>query len=208
MSDADSLKEDFIDLQENQGCETKFPAASLSHFWCDWLVAYPGLAKAELQMTTPFPTTYQCKKAFSTMLLIKTTLWNRLHGGLLHSMSMALANAMLRYEKLVAHKQEQKSLWWVYFKLSLQMSFPLFSDCFRQCYCHNCCFCFEEWTKHTIKLYCICLYFIFASNQVLADGGGGAGLLRFDQKGCWGRKKVKKRRPNLWCLGAFEEVEN
>ena len=61
------------------------------------------------QMITPFPTTYLCKKAFSTVLLIKTTVWNRLHGGLLHSMSMALANTMPRYEKLVAHKQEQKS---------------------------------------------------------------------------------------------------
>ena len=109
MSDADSLKEEFIDLLENQGCETKFRASSLSHFWCDQLVAYPGLAGAALQMTTPFPTTYLCKKAFSTMLLIKTTLRNRLHGGLLHSMSMALANTMPRYDKLVAHKQEQKS---------------------------------------------------------------------------------------------------
>ena len=49
MSDADSLKEEIIDLQENQSCETKFRATSLSHFCCDQLVAYPGLAKAELQ---------------------------------------------------------------------------------------------------------------------------------------------------------------
>ena len=91
MSNADSLKEDFVDLQENQGCETKFRASSLSHFWCDQLVAYPGLARAALQMTILFPTTYLCKKAFSTMLLIKTAVRNRLHGGLLHSMSMALA---------------------------------------------------------------------------------------------------------------------
>ena len=174
MSNADSLKAKFIDLQENQGCETEFRATSLSHFWCDQLVAYPGLAKAALQMTTPFPITYQCKKAFSTMLLIKTTVRNRLHGGLLHSMSMDLANTMPRYEKLVAHKQEQKSHWWVYFKLSLSMSFPLFSHCFCQCYCHNHCFCFEKWTKHMIKMCCTCLYFILISNQVLANG-----------RGCW-----------------------
>ena len=109
MSDADNLKEEFIDLQENQGCETKCLALPLSHFWCDQLVAYPGLVKEALEMITPFPTTYLCKKAFSTMLLIKTTVWNRLHGGLLHNMSMALANTMPRYEKLVAHKPEQKS---------------------------------------------------------------------------------------------------
>ena len=104
MSDADSLKDEFIDLQENQGCETKFRAASLSHFWCDQLVAYPGLARAALEMITSFPTTYLCKKAFSTKLLIKTTVRNHLHGGLLHSMSMGLANTMPRYEKLVAHE--------------------------------------------------------------------------------------------------------
>ena len=109
MSDADSPKEEIVDLQKNQSCETKFRATSLSHFWCDQLVTYPGLAKAELQMTTPFPTTYLCKKVFSTILLIKTTVRNRLHGGLLHSMSMGLANTMPRYEKLVVHKQGQKS---------------------------------------------------------------------------------------------------
>ena len=57
MSDADNLKEEFIDLQENQGCKTKFRTLSLSHFWCDQLVAYPGLARAALEMITPFPTT-------------------------------------------------------------------------------------------------------------------------------------------------------
>lgn len=109
MSDADNLKEEFIDLQENQGCKTKLCASSLSHFWYDQLVAYPGLARAALEMITPFPTTYLCEKAFSTMLLIKTTVRNCLHGGLLHDMRVALANTMPRYEKLVAHKQEQKS---------------------------------------------------------------------------------------------------
>ena len=109
MSDADKLKEEFIDLQENQGCKIKFRTSSLSHFWCDQLVAYPGLARAALEMITPFPTTYLCEKAFSTMLLIKTNVRNRLHGGLVHDMRVALANTMPRYEKLVAHKQEQKS---------------------------------------------------------------------------------------------------
>ena len=109
MSDADSLKEEIVDLQENQSCETKFRATSLSHFWCDWLVAYPGMARAALELITPFSTTYLCEKAFSTILLMKTTVRNRLRGGLLHSMSMALANTMPRYEKLVAHNQEQKS---------------------------------------------------------------------------------------------------
>ena len=109
MSDADNLEEESIDFQENQGCETKFRATSLSRFWCDQLVAYPGLAKVALEMITPVPTTYLCEKTFSTILLIKTTIRNRFHGGLIHSMTMGLANTMPRYEKLVALKQEQKS---------------------------------------------------------------------------------------------------
>ena len=109
MNDTDNLKEEFVDLQENQVCKTKFCASSLSHFWCDQLVVYPGLARAALELITPFQTTYLCEKAFSTMLLIKTTVRNHLHGGLLHNMRVALANTMPRYEKLVAQKQEQKS---------------------------------------------------------------------------------------------------
>ena len=109
MNDADYLKEEFIDLQENQGFKTKFRASSLFHFWCDQLVAYSRLARAALELITPFPTTYLCEKAFSTMLLVKTTVHNRFHGGLLYDMWVALANTIPRYEKLVAQKQEQKS---------------------------------------------------------------------------------------------------
>ncbi|KAG0715900.1 Solute carrier family 2, facilitated glucose transporter member 3 [Chionoecetes opilio] len=84
MSDADNLKEELIDLQVNQGCQTKFRTLPLSGFWCDQLVAYPGLARAALEMIIPFPTTYLCEKAFSAMLHIKTIAQNRLQGGLLH----------------------------------------------------------------------------------------------------------------------------
>ena len=105
MNDTDNLKEEFIDLQGNRGCKIKFCASPLSHFWCDRLVAYPGLARAALEMISPFATTYLCEKAFSTMLLINTTVRNRLHGGLLGDMRVALANTMPRYEKLVAQKQ-------------------------------------------------------------------------------------------------------
>ncbi|KAG0718810.1 Protein ZBED8 [Chionoecetes opilio] len=90
-SDADNLKE-LIDLQVNQGCQAKFRTLPLSGFWCDQLVAYPGLARAALEMIIPFPTTYRCEKASSTMLQIKTIARNRLHGGLLHDMRVALTN--------------------------------------------------------------------------------------------------------------------
>jgi len=94
MSDADNLKEEFIDLQENQVCKTKIRASSLSHFWCDQSIAFPGLARAALEMITLFPTTYLCEKVFSIMLLSKTTVRNCLHGGLLQDMRVAAAKTM------------------------------------------------------------------------------------------------------------------
>lgn len=107
--DDDDLKEELIDLQVNQGCQTKFRILPLTGFWCDQLAAYPGLARTALEIIIPFPTTYLCEKAFSTMLQIKTTARNRLEMGLLHDMRVALPNTRPRFEKLVAHKQQQKS---------------------------------------------------------------------------------------------------
>ena len=109
MDDIDNLKDELIDLQVNQGCQTKFRTLPLSGFWCDQLVSYPGLPRMALEMIIPFPTTYHCEKAFSTMLQIKTTARNRLQIGLLHDMRMALANTKPRIEKLVSSKQQQKS---------------------------------------------------------------------------------------------------
>ncbi|XP_068209197.1 protein FAM200C-like [Palaemon carinicauda] len=105
MDDDDNLKEELIDLQVNQGCQIKFRIVPLSGFWCDHLVAYPGLSKAALEMIISFATTYLCEKAFSAILHIKTTARNRLQIGLLHDMRVALVNIKPRIEKLVAYKQ-------------------------------------------------------------------------------------------------------
>ena len=101
MGDDGNLKEELIYLQVNQGCQTKFRTLPLAGFWCDQLIAYPGLARAALEK--------RCEKAFSTMLQIKTTARNRLQIGLIHDMRVALTNTKPRIEKLVAHKQQQKS---------------------------------------------------------------------------------------------------
>ena len=109
MSDDDNLKEELIDLEVNQGCQTIFHTLPLSGCWCDQLVAYPGLARAVMEMIIPFPTTYLCEKAFSTMLQIKPIARNHLQDGLLHDMREALANTKPQIEKLVTQKQQQKS---------------------------------------------------------------------------------------------------
>ncbi|KAG0725616.1 Protein FAM200A [Chionoecetes opilio] len=110
MSDADNLKEELIDLQVNQGCQTKFRTVPLSGFWCDHLVAYPGLARAALEMIIHFQLLICVKRhSIFTMFQIKTIAWNRLHCGLLHDMRVAQTNRKPRFQKLVAHKHQQKS---------------------------------------------------------------------------------------------------
>ena len=109
MSDDNSLKEAHIDPQVIQGCQIKFRTLTLSDFWCGQLVAFPGLAKSALEKIIPFPTTYLCEKAFSTMLDIKTKARNRLQAGLYHDMRVALAETKPEFDKLVAQKQQKKS---------------------------------------------------------------------------------------------------
>ncbi|OAF71429.1 hypothetical protein A3Q56_00802 [Intoshia linei] len=50
----------------------------LSEFWCSQINTHPKLSKFGLEKISPFPTTYLCEKAFSTMLHIKSKTKNRL----------------------------------------------------------------------------------------------------------------------------------
>lgn len=85
-----------------------------------WSAGEPGLldkipyTTADRFLVWSYLLTYLCEKAFSTMLQIKTTAGNRLQMGLLHDMRVALTNTRPRFEKLVAHKQQQKSHWFMY----------------------------------------------------------------------------------------------
>ncbi|KAK3887869.1 hypothetical protein Pcinc_008019 [Petrolisthes cinctipes] len=62
VDDDDDLKEELIDLQVNQGCQTKLRTLPLTGFWCDQLAAYPGVARAVFDIIIPFPSTYFCER--------------------------------------------------------------------------------------------------------------------------------------------------
>ena len=68
-----NLYEQHLELQSSQAAKTKFSSSSLIEFWCSMLQEYPELAKRALEALIPFPTTYLCEAAMSTLVNIKTT---------------------------------------------------------------------------------------------------------------------------------------
>ena len=55
-----------------------FARVNLSSFWIAMLVSYPIISEIALKLLMPFPSTYMCESAFSSMLVIKTKARNRL----------------------------------------------------------------------------------------------------------------------------------
>ena len=71
------------------------------------LGSYPIESEIALKLLMPFPSTYLCEAAFSSMLVIKTKARNRLH--VEEGLSCCLAVTQSRIQKLVDEKQHQKS---------------------------------------------------------------------------------------------------
>ena len=101
------LHEQHLELQSSQAAKTKFSSSSLIEFWCSMLQEYPELAKRALEALIPFPTTYLCEAAMSTLVNIKTTCSNRLR--VANDMRIALSNINPRIDELVSKRQEQRS---------------------------------------------------------------------------------------------------
>ena len=68
-----NLHEQHLEMQSSQAAKTKFSSCSLIEFWCNMLQEYPELAKRALEALIPFPTTYLCEAATSSLVNIKTT---------------------------------------------------------------------------------------------------------------------------------------
>ena len=71
------------------------------------LQEYPEFVKRALKALIPFPTTYLCEAAMSTLVNIKTTYRNRLRDA--NDMQIALSNINPRIDELVSKRQEQRS---------------------------------------------------------------------------------------------------
>jgi hypothetical protein len=65
-------QEELIEMINDTGIKSEFSSFSETQFWVRRLLDYPGLAKTVLKILLPFPTTYECKVGFSSLLQIKT----------------------------------------------------------------------------------------------------------------------------------------
>ena len=68
---------------------------------------YPELAKRALEALIPFPMTYLCEVAMSSLVNIKTMYRNRLR--VANDMRIALSNISPRIDEFVSKRQEQRS---------------------------------------------------------------------------------------------------
>ena len=101
------VQEQFIDLVNDGDAKFVFREMCCSDFWIQMAEPYPAVAKKALKLLIPFPTTYECEKAFSTLVTIKTKSRNRMD--VTHDMRVALANTLPNIEELLEDKQGHPS---------------------------------------------------------------------------------------------------
>ena len=102
----DAAQEEFIKLVNDSGAQELFPRVDLPSFWSSLLGSYPIVSDMALKLLIPFPSTYLCEAAFSSILVIKTKARNRLD--IEPDLRCCLAVTEPRIQKLV-EKQHQKS---------------------------------------------------------------------------------------------------
>ena len=107
ISDDDLVKDELVDLRNNEKLRIDFGAMELAEFWCKLGVAYPTLTKRAYAVLVPFVTTYLCEAGFSALVTLKTKSRNRLN--VRHDMRVCLSNTSPRIDMLVSTKQQQSS---------------------------------------------------------------------------------------------------
>ena len=96
-------QEELITLATDSGAKDLFQHVSLSHVWCGVMKSYPRICDIALKRLMPFPSTYLCESAFSTILTIKSKARNRLQ--LEPDIRCCLSSTQPRIAKLVAEEQ-------------------------------------------------------------------------------------------------------
>ena len=72
-----TIQQEFIDLINNGVLQSQLENKCISQFWISLADMFPILLRW-LRLIMPFPTTYACESAFSTLVCIKIKLRNRL----------------------------------------------------------------------------------------------------------------------------------
>ena len=71
LSEDNVIQEQFINLMNDGNARCIFTEMSCSDFWIEMAQLYSHISKMALKVLIPFPTTYICESAFSTLLAIK-----------------------------------------------------------------------------------------------------------------------------------------
>src|SRR6218665_578935 len=79
---------------------------TISSFWCCQMAGYPGIAKASLEILTPFVTSYPCEQGFSKLVEIKTKKRSRLNCE--QDMIVALSKTEPSISHIVYKNQQQR----------------------------------------------------------------------------------------------------
>ena len=103
----DDLQDEFIDLKNDSEARNFFLETTLPKFWCKMSKKYKKLSKFALSVLVPFASTYLCESGFSTLVLIKTKMRNKLD--VADDMRLALSKTEPDIIKLTNELQAQPS---------------------------------------------------------------------------------------------------
>lgn len=107
ISDHDMVKDELIDLRNNEKFRIDFGVMELPEFWCKLETAYPTLTQRAYRVLVPFVTTYLCESGFSALLTLKTKARNMLN--VKHDMRLCLSQTSPRINLLVNNKPQHPS---------------------------------------------------------------------------------------------------
>ena len=73
------FQEEFIEMLNESLAKNRYKTPPLNEFWVSLIEMYTLISESALRTLFPFPTTYLCQNAFSTLMTIKTQKLNRLN---------------------------------------------------------------------------------------------------------------------------------
>ena len=101
------VQEQFVVLVNDRNAKCSFREMCCSDVWIQMATSYPDVAKMALKLLISFPTTYECEKAFSTLVTTKTKSRNKLN--VTHDKRVVLSNTPPNIEELLKAKQVHPS---------------------------------------------------------------------------------------------------
>ena len=107
LDEMNEAREQLINMMHDSNVRDIFNSSSLSKFWCRMMAQYPAIAHFALKLIVPFPSTYLCEIAFSSLLIIKSKYRNRLNTE--SDLRCCLSTREPRINILMDRKQAQSS---------------------------------------------------------------------------------------------------